>query len=144
MIFVDNWAWVSEDHELNTAGVEQTVKFAEAFKLSIDWTKSFGWSRHPDGQKWWRDSCESIGPPGITLQVLAEAKNLVAAMRYHGLKVLGALKTRVQEARQRLHRLAVQPRSVANKAKLIQSAIWPVAFFCLRGPRPGSAKNCQS
>ena len=133
MIFVDNWAWVSEDHELNTAGVEQTVKFAEAFKLSIDWTKSFGWSRHPDGQKWWRDSCDSIGPPGVTLQVLAEAKDLGAAMRYHGPKVLGALKIRVQEARQRLHRLAVQPRSVANKAKLIQSAIWPVAFFACEG-----------
>ena len=140
LIFVDNWAWVSEDHELNTAGVEQTVRFAEAFRLSIDWQKSFGWSRHKAGQRWWHDHCATAGPSGVTLQVLAETKDLGAAMRYHGPRVLGALKARVQEAQQRLHRLAAQPRSVTNKARLVQTAIWPAAFFACEGHALGQQR----
>ena len=71
MIFVDNWAWVSEDHEFNTAGIEPTVRFANAFSLSIDWGKSFGWSRHPKGHPWWQESRTTAGPPGVTWQVLS-------------------------------------------------------------------------
>ena len=140
MMFVDNWAWVSEDHELNTAGVEQTVRFAAALKLSVDWSKSFGWSRHPEGRRWWHESCETAGPPGITLHVLPEAKDLGAAMRYCGPRTLGALKARMQDAQQRLHRLAAQPRSVRDKAKLVQGAIWPVAFFASEGHAIGLQK----
>ena len=137
LVFVDNWSWTTDDHELNAAALEQTYQLTQSLRLRIDWRKSFGWSRHVEGQKWWRQHAGHLSPTAEPLAVLAEAKDLGAAMRYRNSRALGTLKSRILEAHHKLARLASQPRSIQNKAQLIQTAVWPAALYACEGHAVG-------
>ena len=128
-LFVDNWAWSSPRHEFHGHALLQLLELCRALKLSIDWNKSFAWSRDKLGLHWWRTVGQHFLPPGISLRVLPEAKDLGAAMRYRGGKILGCIKLRLAEGVRRLMALKHQPRPLQNKAKLIQTSVWPAVFF---------------
>ena len=129
LIFVDNWSWTSEDHTLHPMGLDLTCQFAAAMRIQVDWRKTFGWSRTAEGQKWLRDHIAAFVPEGVHISILGEAKDLGVAMRYRNSRALGSLKSRMLEGRRRLNVLQSQPRSLENKARLIQSAIWPATFY---------------
>ena len=132
-VFVDNWSWTTDCHEHNAAGLAQTQHLTGALRLSIDWNKSFAWSRDVEGRNWWKDNLHDMCPDGIQVSLLLKAKDLGAAMRYHSSRALGSLRSRMLVAHERLTKLASQPRSLANKAQLIQGAVWPVAFYGSEG-----------
>ena len=92
LVFVDNWSWFTDDHELNAAGVAQAGHLASSLRIQIDWRKSFGWSRHVEGQRWWLQHASALGPAGAAVNVLPEAKNLGVAMRYRNSRALGVSK----------------------------------------------------
>ena len=133
LLFVDNWSWVCEDDQLHTAGMLQVQQLTEALRIQVDWTKSFAWSRHPEGVGWWQQHGPDIMPPGGSLKVLASAKDLGTAMRYRCTTALGSLRARFEEGHRRLRILTTQPRTAANKAKLIQASIWPASFYGCEG-----------
>ena len=91
-VYIDNWAWSTEQDELHAAGVEQTLQLVKAMRIEVDWRKTFAWSRHRQGRKWWSTHAAALAPPGVTINVLQEAKDLGAAMRYFGTRALGTIK----------------------------------------------------
>ena len=133
MIFIDNWSWTTEDDELHAAALEQTLQLVRSLRLQIDWRKSFAWSRHVEGIRWWHKNGASLLPQGAPLFVLPEAKDLGVAMRYRAVRTLGTLKTRILEGQRRLTCLAQQPRSLKSKGRLIQAAVWPTCFYGCEG-----------
>ena len=74
-----------------------------------------------------------MGAQSGQICLLAEAKDLGVAMRYRNSRVLGLLNRRLHEGQRRWARLSTQPRSIANKGRLIQSLIWPAAFYGCEG-----------
>ena len=136
-LFVDNWAWCADSHELHGYAVAQLLDFTASLRLSVDWNKSFAWSRDKEGVEWWRNVGRLFLPPGVPLKVLPDAKDLGTAMRYRGVKVFGCLRQRQAEGLRRLRALKFQPRPLQNKARLIQCSIWPAIFY-------GSEAHCVS
>ena len=94
-VFIDNWAWTTEDEALHAAGIEQTLQLTSSLKLEVDWRKTFGWSRHVEGQRWWHDHAATLVPQCEAITVLREAKDLGAAMRYRSSRSLGCIKQRL-------------------------------------------------
>ena len=139
-LFVDNWSWSTEGAEFNGYALVELLSVVSALRLTIDWSKSFGWARDKLSLKWWRQIGSLHLPPHIPLRLLADAKDLGTAMRYRGPKVLGCAKDRVTEGVRRLKCLKFQPRPLANKAYIIQAAIWPTIFYGTEG-HCLSAKN---
>ena len=133
LVFVDNWAWTTDCHAHHAAGLAQTCCLTDSLRLAVDWSKSFAWSRDVEGRTWWRTHMSELSPPGVQLSLLMEAKDLGAAMRYHSSRALGSLRHRMTQAHERLSRLASRPSTIQCKARLIQSAIWPVAFYASEG-----------
>ena len=132
-MFVDNWSWTTESVELNAIGLAETQALTSALRLRVDWAKSFGWSVHDAGLQWWRAHGRSLVPPGATFQVLAQVRDLGAALRFRHLQLLGSMRDRLASGSDRLQRLGPEPRSVEQNAMLIQTSVWPAAFYGAEG-----------
>ena len=132
-LFVDNWAWTSELVEVNEIAMRETTNLTRALKLSVDWNKSFAWARDSSSYSWWDAYGPELLPDGARFQLLPTSKDLGAAMRYRGPSVLGCLHNRIQEGHLRLRCLKHMPRTIANKAHLMQMSIWPAVFYGAEG-----------
>ena len=128
-IFVDNWSWSTDCHEVHTVGMAETVELVRALRLRVDWAKAFAWAASKEGEAWWRAHGPSILPAHAELHLLRDARDLGAAMTYRGRQRMGCVATRLSEGGARLKRLSPEPRSVKGKARLIQTSVWPAAFY---------------
>ena len=127
--FVDNWSWSTGSVELNAIGIAETRALVSALKLQIDWSKSFGWSVHDAGLRWWRDFGPTLVPAQASFQLLTQVRDLGAAVRFRHLQLLGSMRERLSAASDRLQSLGPEPRSVARGARLIRASVWPAAFY---------------
>ena len=132
-LYVDNFAWLCDVPEFNAIALQETLAFTDSLRLKVDWTKTFAWGRDVDSQAWWLQHSPKMVPSTATFRFLHSAKDLGTAMRYRGCRVLGCLKARMAEGHSRLKKLAKMPRPIANKARLIQSAVWPAVFYGAEG-----------
>ena len=139
-LYVDNWSWHSDLPDANAVAMQETLHVTEALHLSIDWKKSFAWARDVDSYRWWCQMGPSLLPSHAEFQILSCAKDLGTAMRYRGSTVLGCLHARIQEGHLRLRRLKPQPRPLHNKARMIQSAVWPAIFYGAEGHAIGQKR----
>lgn len=75
--------------------------------------------------------CKTIGVPGSGSEphVKSVVKDLVEVVSYNKSVSLGFICDKIGEAISRLQWLAWIPVSLAVKAKLIQSAVWPLALY---------------
>ena len=138
-VFIDNWSWSSDDPQLHAVGMAETQSIARALSLQIDWAKSFAWSVSNAGLAWWKEFGGALMPPGASLTILPDARDLGAAMRFRHMQLLGFLRDRLDQGMLRLQRLALQPRPIKNKAMMIQSAIWPACFHASEAHAIGAA-----
>ena len=138
--FVDNWAWHTDHHESHIAAMQETLAVTHALKLTIDWRKSFAWSRDVAGYQWWQQYGSSLLPAEAPFHLLAHAKDLGTAMTYRGSRSLGCIHTRLAEGHARMRRLKHQPLPTSVKARIIQTAIWPAIFYGTEGHAIGLRK----
>ena len=127
--FVDNWSWITDDPQLHVLGMAETCAVASALRLQVDWSKSFAWSVSDDGMMWWKQHGSDILPAGVPLVILPDARDLGAAMRYRHMGRLCFFRQRLDTGMVRLQRLALQPRPIHTKARLVQSSVWPACFY---------------
>lgn len=128
--YADNWSWMSTNQKAHFLAYQQMLRGTAALRLQIDHEKSWHWGT----KKEFRDFCltfECLHPQGdVKVQVKNSVKDLGEVVSYSkGGVSLGFIKDKIDEAVTRLHRLEWIPASLQTKAKMIQSAIWPLALY---------------
>ncbi|CAE7620120.1 unnamed protein product, partial [Symbiodinium sp. KB8] len=122
--YVDNWAWSGESTTAVQAAVPKALRFLDSLRLPIDWKKSYLWATQRPDRLWWQKVRPHLFPPDCPVPLVCEAKDLGIAYKYDGRVHRVARNHRLEEGPQRLERLRQQPRSVLEKASLIQRGIW--------------------
>ena len=128
--YADNWSWMSTNQKAHFLAYQQMLRGTSALRLQIDHDKSWHWGTKKD----FRDFCltfDCLHPQGdVKVQVKNSVKDLGEVVSYSkGGVSLGFIKEKIDGAITRLHRLEWIPVSLQTKAKMIQSAVWPLALY---------------
>ena len=135
--YVDNLAWSTELQEAHAPALDQVIDLVTATKMQIDWGKSYFWATHAHQRSWWRQGSHVLLPPGIHVPVLHHVKELGAHLNFCKRRGLGHLVDTFDQAVARLHKLYHDPSSIETKAHVVQTGIWPFAFYGALAVAPG-------
>ena len=136
LTFVDNLSWIAPEQPVLQELFQNAISFCKAWSLPIDWTKSFAWATTKRLQQWWDGDAQTLLPEGAVLARVDSAKDLGVSYRFRkglGFKDLGG---RLDEGFQRLKKLQTEPRTVDQKARLVQGGIWPQCLYGQEGQPP--------
>ena len=126
--YADNWSWLSQDQKDMMITLQKVLNFAKALRLEIDFLKSWSWGSTKD----FRQTCELLNlmfPDGtIAIPVKVSAKDLGYQIHYNKHMTLESIADRIKEGTRRCERLKWIPMSITQKAKIIQTSIWPAAL----------------
>ena len=108
--YVDNWCWLSGSRPALAEVVPKALSFLECLALPIN-----------------------LFPAGCAPKLVTEVKDLGVAFKFdrHGHRT--NRNQRLQEGHDRLDRLRQQPRTVLNKARLVQTGIWTQCLYGSEG-----------
>ena len=101
--YADNWTWWSAyfaDHQFL---LQHTVSFCNILGLQIDWNKTWVWSTKTKGEISVANLIEQ--QTGEKVDIQRTATDLGCPLSYHGNNLLGTLRDRLQEAKNRLMRI---------------------------------------
>ena len=125
--YADNLSWSARDPDTHHQCLEATIEIFRFLKIPIDWNKTWAWyTKNSHKVIWERLGTELLGHP---IQVVSAAQDLGVVLNYSPLKRLLTTLDRLQAARERLQKLFKLNLAVPTVAKLIQSAVWPKAFY---------------
>ena len=126
--YADNWAWKVYRTELHRLVYQATSNVVKAFGLSIDFEKTWFWASHNSIASHVSDILQEL-IPHVAIQRRHQAKDLGLEMRYSGPNRLGHVRSRYQEGQARIARLASLQETLTVKEHLLDSSIWPSAFY---------------
>ena len=127
--YADNWSYLTTTQRDNIQAFYQIQHLVEAFRMKIDFAKSWAWGATKDARTDWKDFLADEFADHNQISVLNSSKDLGCMTHYTRHITLGHLKTKINSAVQRCRRLRWFQTSIAHKAQFIQTAIWPHAFF---------------
>lgn len=104
-------------------------QLVEALRMQIDYKKSWAWGSTMEARKDWKVFLDLSFPDSNHVQILNSTKDLGCMTHYTNHIVLGHLKQKIQNAAQRCRKIRRFPIDIAQKARFIQTAVWPHAFF---------------
>ena len=131
--YVDNWSWVAKSAASMLQSIATAISFCNCWKLPIDWTKSFAWATTKRLRVWLRTDAQNALPNGTSLTVVSHAKDLGVHYRFRATTGNPQAQQRIHEACRRLDQLQPLRRPLFNKARLIQTSVWPAAFYGCEG-----------
>ena len=131
--YVDNLSWVAQLADSIRDALETAVSFCKCLLLPIDWAKSFAWATTKRLRVWLQTDAQATLPAGTQLKVLQSAKDLGVHYRFRATTGNPQAEQRINEACRRLQQLQSLRRPLFNKAKLIQTSVWPAAFYGCEG-----------
>ena len=134
--YVDNLSWLGDEEQSLAGALLDAQSFCESLKLPIDWRKSFAWSTSPKALQWWQNEAQLLVPAGQSMPVLQTAKDLGVVYRFRKLAGFGLAANRFQEGFDRLQRLQGTQRPLLDKARLIQTSVWPASMYGMEGCVP--------
>ena len=127
--YVDNLSWTACCPTSLQCVLETAVRFCRSLLLPVDWNKSFAWSTAARLHRWLEGDAQLLLPHGAKLKVVKGAKDLGVMFRFRAKGSPGAVASRFEEGRRRLHQLQGMCRPLLCKAKLIQTSIWPATLY---------------
>lgn len=127
--YADNWSYLTSSQRENYNAFQQIRTFAASLRLQIDYNKSWAWGTTKAVREQWRETLDEVMEDSQQVRVLNSAKDLGCMCHYTKQVVLGHLKEKFTSAAARCKRLTYMATDLVQKACLIQSAIWPHAFF---------------
>ena len=127
--YADNWSYLTTNQRDNIQAFRRVQQLVDAFRMQIDYTKSWAWGSTADARKEWKDFLDLSFPDANPVQILNSTKDLGCMTHYTNHIVLGHLKQKMQNAAQRCRKIRRFPLAIAHKARFIQTAVWPHAFF---------------
>ena len=131
--YVDNFTWTGHScHAIGEAIADAQV-LCRQLLLPIDWTKSFAWSTNRRLKLWLETDAQKLLPAGCNLAIVSKAKDLGIAFKFRRVNQLDAASKRLAEGHRRLDTLQHPGIALLDKARLIQTAIWPAALYGFEG-----------
>ena len=131
--YVDNWTWQAESKDLLSTTTLPILEFLSNLRLTVDWQKTYTWCTEKKGRAWLQGPGQSLFPTDRTVQVVAARCELGTPFQFCPTPDLSTRNLRLQTGHERLRNLARQPRPVLEKARFVQSSVWPATFFGAEG-----------
>ena len=131
--YVDNFTWTGPSRAALAEAILDSQAFCRSLKLPIDWTKSFCWATCRQLKKWLQGPAQQLLPPEASLRVVDGAKDLGIAFKFRRSNALQTAQKRISEGQRRLECLLRPSLPLFDKARIIQTSIWPAALYGLEG-----------
>ncbi|CAE7199195.1 unnamed protein product [Symbiodinium sp. CCMP2592] len=136
--YMDNWTWSADQPDCHGPALLILQDLTSALKLEIDWKKTYVWGTETISQRWWRQIGPAFLPPEVSLPVVTHVRELGAFLQFSRRPHRKGFADRVEDAVERMAKLAKGPQSHRAKARVLQSGIWPFLFFGSEGLCPGA------
>ena len=127
--YADNWSYLTCSQRENYQAFQKIQQMADSLRLQIDYKKSWVWGTTKAARDQWQATLNELLDDPQLVRILNSAKDLGCMCHYTKQIVLGHLKEKFTSAAARCKRLTYIATDLVQKAKLIQTAIWPHAFF---------------
>ena len=127
--YADNWSFKSLQTDLIESAIHHTIICARAFKLLIDWAKTWCWRTSSRGKAAWKQRMQAILPHDVHLQIVAAARELGYTMAYNKVQSRQTQRQRHDEAIRRIHRLRKTKASLQIRAQICADACLSKALF---------------
>ena len=127
--YADNWSLKSQQTPTTEAAIRATIQCANAFKLLIDWNKTWCWRTSAAGKQEWKAHMQSLLPEGIHIQIVSAARELGYTMAYNKVQSRQTQRERHDDAIRRVLRLRKVRTSLQVKAQICADACLHKALF---------------
>ena len=139
--YVDNLAWSTDLQECHGPALDQLQSLVNATKMQIDWGKTYFWATHAAQRAWWKKGSSHLLPPGISVPVFHQVRELGSHLNFCKRRGLGHLIDNFDQAVERLHKLYHDPSPLTVKAHVVQAGVWPFAFYGALTVAPGRQRQ---
>ena len=129
MAYADNLSWYADSFHLHRKVLQDTIQVFRMLRIPIGWNKTWIWGTSKADYRSWEQLATDVLPEGVTLQPMHSAVDLGVVIYYSSNNKLLKIADRLKDAMQRLTRLNRQHLSIDVMAKIIQTAVWPKAFY---------------
>ena len=127
--YADNWSYLTTSQRDNIVAFRKIQHLVEALRMQIDFAKSWAWGATTDAREEWKQFLQTESPQLNQVSILNSTKDLGCMTHYTNHITLGHLKTKITSAIQRCKRIRFFRTDILQKARFIQTAVWPHAFF---------------
>ena len=138
--YVDNYTWTGGSKDALAEAICDAQSFCAVLKLPIDWSKSFAWATCNRLRSWLQGPAQDLIPKEQELRIVTCAKDLGVAFKFRRLNNLDAAQKRLTEGQRRLSVIQQSGTSLLDKARLIQTSVWPAALYGSEGRLLSPAK----
>ena len=127
--YADNWSWMCSQQRAHFKAMIAMLNITKAMGVTVDYTKSWHWGVTKNFRNF-QQELQLLFPSGdLEIPVKTYVKDLGEIVSYNKSAHVDAIRSRIDEAITRIHRLKFLPCPVQEKFKLIQSSAWPVALY---------------
>ena len=124
--YADNWSWLTRQQQAHLRALELVKRVTTVLRLQIDFNKSWHWGT----TKEFRNFCvDSIPSEDHAVIVKMMVKDLGEVVHYNKSMSLGFVKKKIQDSVARINRIESLPCSLQKKALMIQTSVFPMAFY---------------
>ena len=127
--YADNWSWQAKSTRDHFKTVMDTLNFVESLRMKIDQGKSWAWGTDKNFKTCAQNLNALFPAENDPIIICSSAKDLGMQIHYDKRKSLGCIKNRVQEGLKRVEKLSWLPIDINQKAKIIQTSVWPTALY---------------
>ena len=124
--YADNWSWLTNDQRAHLSAFRDVEVLTDVLRLQIDRSKSWHWGTTKEFRKFCVEQCSTPNAPAV---VKTMVKDLGEIVHYNKSVSLGFIKEKIQEAIVRAHRIENLPCPLQQKALMIQTSVFPMAFY---------------
>lgn len=124
--YADNWSWLTQNQRAHLVAIDMVKRVTHLLRLQIDHAKSWHWGTTREFRKF---CIEGIPPDGHEIIVKTMVKDLGEIVHYNKSMSLGFVKEKIQDAIARVNRIENLPCSLQRKALMIQTSVFPMAFY---------------
>ena len=124
--YADNWSWLTRQQRAHVLAFECVKQLTDVLRLRIDHAKSWHWGTTKEFRKFCADNL-TIEDGEIIVKTAV--KDLGEIVHYNKSLSLGFVKEKIQESNARINRIESIPCSLQKKALMIQTSVYPMAFY---------------
>ena len=127
--YADNWSIKTDQTVVTEVAIDLTIKCANAFKLLIDWAKTWCWRTSSQRKTEWKQRMQRLLPQEIQIQIVTAARELGYTMAYNKVQSRQTQKQRHEQAAKRIYRLRKMRTSLQVRALICTDACLSKALF---------------
>ena len=124
--YAENWSWLTRQKRAHVLAFDCVKHLTDVLRLRIDHAKSWHWGTTKEFRKFCADNL-SIEDGEIIVKTVV--KDLGEIVHYNKSLSLGFVKEKIQESNARINRIESIPCSLQKKALMIQTSVYPMAFY---------------